>query len=318
MISVDPGVYERLIEQYPELVGIIVPELEVTQRAAWHAGGTPRDWLKQFVPGTVEWLHTDFIGMDHIPDVGGTLVTNGNGTTEDIVAEWVLAATLMACKKLGSYKAWAGRDGLKPILLKDAAIVIIGRGTIGTQSMGLLKNAGAVNVITTGAADLRPTRIADIVVVATSRRRETLGLINRSELEAWKVGAWLVSISHGGVIVDDDLSLGLKKGGLGGAVIDCFENEPLPASSDLWSLATVSPHLAWYSPESTNRRVEAFLTKLKAWSAGEWPDSANRSVRDGRASGSPGKVAPEPGVNWKDTKALPFGDPSSADGTRFT
>jgi hypothetical protein len=30
MISVHPGVYERLIEQYPELVGIIVPELEVT------------------------------------------------------------------------------------------------------------------------------------------------------------------------------------------------------------------------------------------------------------------------------------------------
>jgi phosphoglycerate dehydrogenase-like enzyme len=120
-------------------------------------------------------------------------------------------------------------------------------------------------VITTGAADLQPTSTADIVVVATSRRSETLGLINRFEMEAWRAGTWLVSISHGGVIVDEDLLMGLKKNELGGAVIDCFENEPLPESSGLWSLATVSPHLAWYSPESTNRRVQAFLARLREW-----------------------------------------------------
>ena len=265
MISVHPGVYERLIEQYPELVGIIVPELEVTQRAAWHAGGTSRSWLKQFSPGTVDWLHTDFIGMDHIPDVGDTLVTNGEGSTEDIVAEWVLAGVLMACKRLGSYKKWSDRYQQKPILLKNASIVIIGRGAVGTQSLRLLQGAGALNVTITGAADLSPARAADVVVVATSRRDETLGLINRSEMEQWRTGVWLVSISHGGVIEQEDLSRGLAKGELGGAVIDCFENEPLPESSSLWSLATVSPHLAWYSPESTDRRVQTFLARLREW-----------------------------------------------------
>jgi phosphoglycerate dehydrogenase-like enzyme len=80
--------------------------------------------------------------MDHIPDVGSTLVTNGKGTTEDIVAERVLAATLMAFKRLGSYRAWAGRDRQKPILLKDAAIVIISRRAIGTQSGGCSRMRG--------------------------------------------------------------------------------------------------------------------------------------------------------------------------------
>jgi phosphoglycerate dehydrogenase-like enzyme len=265
MISVHPHVYDRLIEQYPDLVGVIVPELKITQSAAWHAGGTPPDWLKQFGPGTVEWLHTDFIGLDHIPDVGSTLITNGKGTTEDIVAEWVLTATLMACKRLGHYKKWSDRFGQKPILLKDAVIAIIGRGAIGSESMRLLKSAGARDVTVTGASALAPTRRADIVVVATSRRAETVGLINATEMALWKTGSWLVSISHGGVINDLDLSDGLAKGLPAGAIVDCFETEPLPDNSELWSLAILSPHLSWYSPESTNRRVETFRARLKEW-----------------------------------------------------
>jgi len=103
MISVHPHVYDRLIEQYPDLVGVIVPELKITQSAAWHAGGTPPDWLKQFGPGTVDgYIRLHRLGSH--PRRGSTLITNGKGTTEDIVAEWVLTATLMACKRLGHYK----------------------------------------------------------------------------------------------------------------------------------------------------------------------------------------------------------------------
>jgi phosphoglycerate dehydrogenase-like enzyme len=81
----------------------------------------------------------------------------------------------------------------------------------------------------------------------------------------WKTGSWLVSISHGGVINDLDLSDGLAKGLPAGAIVDCFETEPLPDNSELWSLAILSPHLSWYSPESTNRRVETFRARLKEW-----------------------------------------------------
>jgi D-2-hydroxyacid dehydrogenase (NADP+) len=240
----------------------------VTQSAAWHVGGTPSVWLEQFGPGTVEWLHTDFIGLEHIPDVGETLVTNGKGTTEDIVAEWVLTAVLMACKRLGSYKIWSDRYGQKPILLKDAKVVIIGRGAIGRESLELLKRVGARDVAITGADHLEPARVADIVVVATSLRDQTIGLINTSELELWKLGVWLVSISHGGVISDHDLVEGLTKGAPAGAIIDCFEEEPLISDSKLWSLAIVSPHLAWYSPESADRRVAVFRARLKQWQEG--------------------------------------------------
>lgn len=265
MISVHPHVYGRLIKLYPDLADIVIPEIEVTQSAAWHAAGTPPDWLDQFGPGTVEWLHTDFIGMEHIPDVGSTLVTNGRGTTEDIVAEWVLTATLMACKRLGHYRKWSDRYGQKPILLREAAITIVGRGAIGSESERVLKGAGARDVVVTGASNLDPVRLADIVVLATSRRAETLGLINSEEMAKWKKGSWLVSISHGGVIDDYDLSCALANGLPAGAIIDGFETEPLPDNSELWSLAILSPHLAWYSPESTTRRVATFRARLKEW-----------------------------------------------------
>jgi len=265
LVSVHPRVYERLTSTYPELKESLVPELQVTRRAAWHAGGTPIEWLNQFTSGKVEWLHTDFIGMDHIPDVGETVVTNGRGTTEDVVAEWILAAVLMACKRLGSYHTWTDKYGQKPILLREARIVIIGRGAIGKESRRLMFMSGARHIVLTGAMDLDAIDSADVVVVTTSLRPDTVGLIDRHVLDRMRKGAWLISISHGKVIRDEDLAQSLLNNHLGGAILDCFENEPLPPENALWSCAVVSPHLAWYSPESTDRRVKLFLRKLREW-----------------------------------------------------
>jgi D-3-phosphoglycerate dehydrogenase len=65
-------------------------------------------------------------------------------------------------------------------------------------------------------------------------------------------GALLVNTCRGGLIDEDAVAAALRAGRLGGAALDVFQTEPLPAASPLRSLPNVllSPHAAWYSQAS--------------------------------------------------------------------
>ena len=62
----------------------------------------------------------------------------------------------------------------------------------------------------------------------------------------------------------------LKNGRLGGAYLDVFEKEPLPAESPLWGLPNVivSPHNAQASSGNDDRAMRIFLANLVNWALG--------------------------------------------------
>jgi phosphoglycerate dehydrogenase-like enzyme len=83
-------------------------------------------------------------------------------------------------------------------------------------------------------------------------------------------GAVLVNISRGQVVDEDALIAALSSGHLGGACLDVFETEPLPASSPLWRLDNViiSPHSA-STVEAENRLLtELFTDNMQRWLGG--------------------------------------------------
>ena len=63
----------------------------------------------------------------------------------------------------------------------------------------------------------------------------------------------------------------LRSGPLGGAYLDVFEREPLPADSPLWDLpnAIVSPHNASASADNDDRATRIFLANLVKWAQGK-------------------------------------------------
>jgi phosphoglycerate dehydrogenase-like enzyme len=112
---------------------------------------------------------------------------------------------------------------------------------------------------------------ADAVVVTLPGTRETAGLLDAEALDSLPRGALLVNVGRGAVVDEAALVERLRSGQVGGAALDVFATEPLPASSPLWALdnVIVSPHMAALSARENERIVELFRDNLRRLIAGQ-------------------------------------------------
>ena len=94
---------------------------------------------------------------------------------------------------------------------------------------------------------------ADYISIHAPLTPDTRHIINASALKQMKPTAVIVNTSRGAIIDTAALAKALEQGEIFAAGIDVFEKEPLPVDHPLASLPNVilTPHLAWYSKEST-------------------------------------------------------------------
>jgi glyoxylate/hydroxypyruvate reductase len=99
----------------------------------------------------------------------------------------------------------------------------------------------------------------DLLILCCPLTPRTEGLIGRRQLALLPPHAVLVNIARGQVVDQDALVDALAGGRLGGACLDVFTPEPLPADFPLWGMdnVLVSPHSA-----STVAGENALLTEL--------------------------------------------------------
>jgi phosphoglycerate dehydrogenase-like enzyme len=89
-------------------------------------------------------------------------------------------------------------------------------------------------------------------------------MIGERELRAMRSDAFLINIARGEVVDEEALVRCLRAGGLAGAALDVFSEEPLPAGHPLWSLPNVvlTPHISGYTRTYFDRVLAVFEDNL--------------------------------------------------------
>ena len=144
-----------------------------------------------------------------------------------------------------------------------------GLGQIGRAVLARLKGFGfrfmAADPMLTeaDAATLGVTRVsaeallakADIISLHAPATAATTGFFNAARLATMQPHAMLVNSARGQLINEADLAAALREGVIGGAALDVFETEPLPAGSPLREAPNLilTPHAAWYSEAAIDR-----------------------------------------------------------------
>lgn len=256
-----------------------------------------RDHLR--AASRLRWIHSPAAGIGGMlfPEMveHPVVITNSRGMASDTMAEHVIAVTLALFRNLPvafarqSQRAWA-QDEISlrgNRTLERSRVLVVGLGAIGTAVARRMAALGArVTGIrrrtdappAPGVTDvLAPDRLqaaiadADVIVIAAPHTRETRGLIGAAELAAMRPDAILVNVSRGHLVDQEALTAALTAGRLGGAALDVFEEEPLPADSPLWSLPNVliTPHTSGFRPDHWDAATDLFAGNLRRFDAGE-------------------------------------------------
>jgi (S)-sulfolactate dehydrogenase len=108
-------------------------------------------------------------------------------------------------------------------------------------------------------------RDADVVSLHVPLTSATRKLIDAGKLALMKHDAILVNTARGGVVDESALAEALNSGRLGGAALDVFDTEPLPAGSPLAGCPhlILTPHIAGVTRES-NVRVSMLIAEKVA------------------------------------------------------
>ena len=119
---------------------------------------------------------------------------------------------------------------------------------------GASATAGAASVALVDLDTL--LRESDFLTVHTPLTQQTRGMVGAAQLARAKPGLRVVNAARGGIVDEAALVAALESGAVGGAALDVFDDEPLPADSPLRRFENVilTPHLG-ASTEEAQRRV---------------------------------------------------------------
>ncbi len=116
-------------------------------------------------------------------------------------------------------------------------------------------------------------KASDIVTIHVLLIPSTRHLIGAREFELMKEDAIIVNTSRGPVIDQAALVEALKTGQIGGAALDVFEEEPLPAGDELAELGNtvLTSHIASATVETRRKMAEVDAVNVRAYLEGETP-----------------------------------------------
>lgn len=242
---------------------------------------------------SLRWIHLAGAGADHLLDRDDldpeVLISKSRGRFGLQAAEYVIGWLLHFLLEIEAYRRDQDRgrwnQRARP-LLADATVGVVGLGNVGGTIAERLAGAGAqvlgscrrsrpmASVAAVWAAgswrEMLPR--CDALVLAAPLTEETRGMVDADALAALPDGAILVNVARGGLLVEDDLVAALRNGELRAAVLDAFEEEPLPPDCPLWTEPRVwiTPHVA--APSEDDVIADEFADNYRRFLDGQSPE----------------------------------------------
>ena len=201
------------------------------------------------------WTQLSWAGVEPMLDPAlrrDYVLTNIRGVFGPLMSEYVFAYLLMLERKILPRLA-AQREGrwdtTLPGTLSGKTIGLVGVGSIGAHLAATAKHFGMqVRGYTRRSRDCRHVdqyfhgadkaafaHELDYLVAVLPNTDETRAIVDAEMIAALPPHAVVVNVGRGRTVDEAALGAALTAGRVGGAVLDVFSEEPLPASSPFWS-----------------------------------------------------------------------------------
>jgi len=225
------------------------------------------------------------IDLEAAAEAGITVCGTGGSAASTAELTWglILALTRFIPTEHASMKAggWQTRLGRG---LGDMTLGLIGLGRLGSQvaavgqAFGMDMVAWSQNMTDTKAEAAGARRVdkaelfktADIITIHLVLSERSRGLVGAEELAAMKPTACLINTSRGPIVDEAALVDALSNGRIGGAGLDVFDVEPLPAEHPLRRLDNVllTPHIGYVTEDVYRIFYTETVEDISAYLAG--------------------------------------------------
>jgi glyoxylate/hydroxypyruvate reductase A len=222
----------------------------------------------------LKWIQSVWVGVEKLVEsfkgekvkIVRLIDPEMNRTMSEAVLSWVLYLhrDMHFYRVQQNKRVWKETDYIKP---SNKVVSFIGLGELGSAStVKLIENGFNVCGWSRGKKKISKVKSftgelglkkmlnqTDILVCLIPLTQKTKYLLNYKTLSYLKRGASIINFARGGIINAKDLVKHLNSGKIKHAVLDVFEKEPLPSSSDLWKHKniTVLPHISAHTDMDT-------------------------------------------------------------------
>ncbi len=250
----------------------------------------------------VKYIHIIGAGIEHLCPLTWlpekTILANSRGAHAPKTCEYAMMAMLMLgnnIPRLVTAQHEQKWDGHFLTVVEGKTALIVGCGKQGSAVALAAKRLGikAIGVDPHYAPKegfekiVQPDKIldvlpeADYVFLTMPYTKDTFHFFGSPHFEAMKPGAGFVNICRGKVLDTDTLLTALESGKISGAILDVFEQEPLPSASPLWTARNIvlTPHMGCDDEENyMHRCFDIFFENLIRMTKGE--ELANQIDRE--------------------------------------
>ncbi|WP_075338005.1 2-hydroxyacid dehydrogenase [Yersinia enterocolitica] len=229
---------------------------------------------------------TDAVDLDYTRE-RNIIVTTTPGVLTDDVADTALGLIIATSRRLCQADKFL-RAGQWPHSSLPLASKVTGK-RLGVFGMGRIGQAIArraasfdMQIAYTDTAHIESlpyqhvpdlislARQSDILVIAISGGKDSVGLVDRTIFAAMPNHALLINIARGSMVNQDDLIRALQLKEIGGAGLDVFADEPnVPQALIEMDNVVLLPHIASATIETRIQMSDIVFSNIQAYFAGE-------------------------------------------------